>query len=74
MSSWRNRGLDQGTWRIGTTIEDPFVDYASLARSLGVEGIGPIDNPNDLAASYRRAIEIVKSGEPVVMDVVTQPR
>ncbi len=74
MSSWRGRGLDQGTWRIGTTIEDPFVDYASLARSLGVEGIGPIDNPNDLAASYRRAIEVVKSGEPVVLDVVTQPR
>ncbi len=74
ISSWRARGLEQGNWRIGTTIEDPFVDYASLARSLGVEGIGPIDNPNDLAASYSRAIEIVKSGEPVVMDVVTQPR
>jgi acetolactate synthase-1/2/3 large subunit len=74
MSSWRDRGLDEGTWRIGTTIENPFVDFASLARSLGVEGMGPIDNPNDLAASYRRALEVVKSGEPVVVDIVTQPR
>jgi thiamine pyrophosphate-dependent acetolactate synthase large subunit-like protein len=74
ISSWRGRGMNNGNWRIGTTIEDPFVDYASLARSLGVEGIGPIDNPNDLAASYRRAMDIVKSGQPVVMDIVTQPR
>ena len=52
----------------------PFVDYAMLARSLGVEGIGPIDNPNDLAPGLRRAMEVVKSGQPVVVDVVTQPR
>ena len=73
MCSWRERGAE-GTWRVATTIEDPLVDFGALARSMGVEGIGPIDNPNDLAAAYRRAIEVVKSGEPVVLDVVTQPR
>jgi len=74
MCSWRERGADQGTWRVATTIEDPFIDFASLARSMGVEGIGPIEDPNDLTPAYRRALEIVKSGEPVVIDVVTQPR
>ena len=74
MCSWRERGANEGTWRVATTIEDPLVDFGALARSMGVEGIGPIENPNDLAPAYRRALEVVKAGEPVVLDVVTQPR
>jgi acetolactate synthase-1/2/3 large subunit len=74
MCSWRERGYDEGTWRVATTIENPNVDFATLARSMGVEGIGPIDNPNDLASAYARAIDIVKNGRPVVVDVLTQPR
>jgi thiamine pyrophosphate-dependent acetolactate synthase large subunit-like protein len=50
------------------------MDYGMLARSMGMEGIGPIENPNDLAPALRRAIDIVKSGEPALVDVVTQPR
>ncbi|MEY4879920.1 MAG: hypothetical protein RJB62_1389 [Pseudomonadota bacterium] len=73
MSSWRERGTDGG-WRVATTIDTPNVDFATLSRSMGVEGIGPIDNPNDLVPAYRRALEVVKSGQPVVVDVVTQPR
>ncbi|HEY5598736.1 MAG TPA: thiamine pyrophosphate-binding protein, partial [Kiloniellales bacterium] len=46
MSSWRQRGMNDN-WRIATTIEDPNVDYAKLADSMGLAGIGPIENPND---------------------------
>jgi acetolactate synthase I/II/III large subunit len=37
-------------------------------------GDGAIDNPNDLGPAIRRAIDVVKRGEPALIDVVTQPR
>lgn len=67
-----NRGVDRT--HIGTTIDDPNIDYAKLAQSMGMMGIGPIDKPEDLAPAIRRAIETVKRGEPALIDVVTQPR
>jgi len=32
---------------------------------------GPISDPKDLAAAYKRGIERVKNGEPALIDVVT---
>jgi len=72
MASWRQRGIENAL--IGTVITNPNIGFADLARGMGVEGIGPIENPNDLAAAIRRGIEVVKSGQPVVIDVVVQPR
>jgi acetolactate synthase I/II/III large subunit len=72
MAAWRNRRMDR--WHIATTIRDPFVSFAKLADSMGVAGIGPIENPADLAPALKRGIDIVKRGEPVVIDVVMQPR
>ena len=69
----RNRGaLD--TMAIGTEITNPNIDYAMLARSMGVAAEGPISNPNDLAAAIRRGIQVVKGGAPYLIDAVTQPR
>ena len=67
-----NRGIDRA--HIGTTIDDPNIDYAKLAQSMGMMGIGPIEQPDDVAPAIRRGIETVKRGEPVLIDVVTQPR
>ena len=72
MATWRERRVDR--WKIGTTIENPNMNFAKLAESMGVVGIGPIENPNDLAPALKRALEVVKSGEPVLVDVVAQPR
>jgi len=59
---------------IGTRIEEPPVDYASLARSFGLHGVGPIENPNDLRPALEEAIRVVKDKEQLVLvDVVTQP-
>jgi thiamine pyrophosphate-dependent acetolactate synthase large subunit-like protein len=41
---------------------------------MGVHGEGPITDPNDLGPALARAIAVVKSGEPAVVDVVTDPR
>jgi thiamine pyrophosphate-dependent acetolactate synthase large subunit-like protein len=59
---------------IGNDLTDPNIDYASLARAYGVYGMGPIENPNDLAPALKQAVDIVKRGEPALVDIVTQPR
>jgi acetolactate synthase I/II/III large subunit len=59
---------------IGTALKGPNIDYASIAKGFGLYAEGPIENPRDLAPAIRRGIERVKKGEPVLIDVVTQPR
>lgn len=72
MANRRNRGVER-TY-IGTTLQDPFIDYAMMARSMGMWAEGPISEPAALGPALRRAVEIVKRGEPALVDVVTQPR
>ena len=72
VANQHNRGIDRA--HIGTTIDSPNIDYAKLAQGMGMMGIGPIEKPEDLAPAIRRGIETVKRGEPVLIDVVTQPR
>jgi acetolactate synthase I/II/III large subunit len=72
MANWRDRVLNDGP--LGTLIGHPFVDYAKLAQSMGMYAIGPINDPNDLAPALKRALQVVKAGEPALVDVVTQPR
>jgi acetolactate synthase-1/2/3 large subunit len=66
------RGIQNA--RIGATITDPNVDFAGLARALGVYGEGPITDPKDLAPAFSRALAMVRGGEPALVDVVTEPR
>jgi thiamine pyrophosphate-dependent acetolactate synthase large subunit-like protein len=72
MAARAERGIDRAN--IGTAITDPNVDYAMLAKAYGVYSAGPIENPKDLGPAIRKAIEVVKRGEPALVDVVTQPR
>src|SRR5438093_1458738 len=72
MCNARNRSVDRGA--IGSQIVDPNIDYAKLAVSMGVYAEGPIENPANLGPALRRAIAVVKRGEPAVVDVVTQVR
>jgi acetolactate synthase I/II/III large subunit len=58
----------------GTTITAPNIDFAKLAQSMGVYGDGPISDPKDLGPAIKRALDVVKRGEPAMLDVVTQPR
>jgi acetolactate synthase I/II/III large subunit len=72
MANRHNRGIDRAA--IGTTIEDPNIDYAKMAQSMGLFAEGPVSNPKDLGPALRRAVAAVKRGEPALVDVVTQPR
>jgi thiamine pyrophosphate-dependent acetolactate synthase large subunit-like protein len=60
--------------QIGTALTDPNINYAMLAKAYGMYSAGPIENPNDLRPAIQSAIEVVKRGEPALIDVVTQPR
>jgi acetolactate synthase-1/2/3 large subunit len=72
MAARHGRGVEKAD--IGTTIKDPNVDYATVARGMGAHGEGPVVDPKDLAPALKRAIAAVKSGQPAVVDVVTDPR
>ena len=72
MAARHGRGITNT--EIGTTIKDPNVDYATVAKGFGVYGEGPISDPKDLGPALKRAIAMVKSGQPALVDVVTDPR
>jgi thiamine pyrophosphate-dependent acetolactate synthase large subunit-like protein len=76
LSSFRNRvaslGGDIGP--IGTSIMNPDIDYAKLAQSMGWWAKGPIKDPADLGPALKEAVAAVKSGQPALLDVWTQPR
>lgn len=66
----RNRSVEKGV--IGTRLEDPFVDFATLAKSLGVEAIGPIENSDDIDGALEKALHYIKTEKkPFLLDIVT---
>lgn len=72
MANRHSRGLDRTV--IGTTITNPNVDYSKVAQGMGIYGEGPISDPKDLGPAIKRALDVVKRGEPALVDVVTQGR
>lgn len=72
MGNRRNRGVARA--HIGNEIDKPAIDYAKLAQSMGWYAEGPISNPRDLGPALKRAIAVVKRGEPALVDVIMQPR
>jgi acetolactate synthase-1/2/3 large subunit len=76
MSNFRNRvantGGDMGP--VGTRIENPDIDYRKLAESMGWWAKGPIKDPALLGPALKEAVAVVRSGQPALLDVWTQPR
>ena len=72
MADRHSRGVDRA--KIGTAIDDPGIDYTKLAQGMGLYAEGPISDPKELGPAIHRAVEVVKRGEPALIDVHTQPR
>ena len=76
LSNFRNRvaslGKDMGP--IGTSIQNPDIEYHKLAESMGWWAKGPIKDPADLGPALKLAVAAVKSGQPALLNVWTQPR
>jgi acetolactate synthase I/II/III large subunit len=76
LSNFRNRvaslGGDMGP--VGTSIENPDIEYHKLAESMGWWAKGPIKDPAELGPAIKQAVAAVKSGQPALVNVWTQPR
>ena len=70
----RLRGTDEKKAHIGMDLYGPEPDFGALARSMGVYGEGPIEDPKDVKAALLRALEVVKSGKPALIDTITRHR
>lgn len=70
----RMRGTDEGKAHIGMDIFDPEPDFATIAKGMGMWAEGPIETPEDVGPAVARALEVVKSGKPALVDVITRHR
>ncbi len=70
----RMRGTDEGKAHIGMDIFDPEPDFATIAKGMGVWAEGPIETPEDIGPAVARALEVVKSGKPALVDVICRHR
>ncbi|HEY4265872.1 MAG TPA: thiamine pyrophosphate-binding protein [Micropepsaceae bacterium] len=73
MASRRQRVNNKNVY-VGTLIDDPAPDYAKIAQGYGLYAQGPVSDPKDLTAAIRRAIDVVKKGEPALIDIVSDGR
>ena len=76
LSNFRNRPVNLGgdMGPIGTSIQNPDIEYHKLAESMGWWAKGPIKDPAQLGPALREAVAVVKSGQPALLNVWTQPR
>jgi thiamine pyrophosphate-dependent acetolactate synthase large subunit-like protein len=58
---------------IGQRISEPDIDFASLARSQGAQGFGPVTKTGDLVAAFEKAIAAVDAGGVAIVDVRVEP-
>jgi thiamine pyrophosphate-dependent acetolactate synthase large subunit-like protein len=72
MANRRDRGPDNA--RIGSVLTDPPVDFAAVAKGMGMWAEGTITEAKDLAPALARALKVVKGGAPALLDIHTQPR
>jgi acetolactate synthase I/II/III large subunit len=76
LSNFRNRVANKGNdlGPIGTSIQNPDIEYHKLAESMGWWAKGPIKDPAQLGPAIKEAVAVVKSGQPALVNVWTQPR
>jgi acetolactate synthase I/II/III large subunit len=76
LSNFRNRvanlGGDLGP--VGTSIQNPDIEYHKLAESMGWWAKGPIKDPAQLGPALKEAVKVVQAGQPALLNVWTQPR
>jgi acetolactate synthase-1/2/3 large subunit len=69
----RARPLDKA--HIGVEIDNPPPNFAKLAESMGCFGIGPIDDPEEIAPALTSALKAMKENRTLALvDVITDSR
>ena len=67
-----NLGSDMGP--VGTSIQNPDIEYHKLAESMGWWAKGPIKDQAQLGPALREAVKVAQAGQPALLNVWTQPR
>jgi thiamine pyrophosphate-dependent acetolactate synthase large subunit-like protein len=67
MAVARDRAVENRA--VGIAIDDPDPDLAALARSLGLSGHGPVEDPAELDEVLEGAAAEARAGATVVVDV-----
>lgn len=74
LADYRERDDTHEQALVGTGLTGPTPDYASIAEAQGVNGYGPIRDPECLPEALAKAWEDIQNGEPALVDVVCQSR
>jgi benzoylformate decarboxylase/acetolactate synthase-1/2/3 large subunit len=71
VARWRGRPVENA--HVGMEIARPAPDFSRIARAQGWWAEGPIDSPGKVRDAVRRAADVVaNTGQPALVDVVTQ--
>jgi thiamine pyrophosphate-dependent acetolactate synthase large subunit-like protein len=71
----RIRGRPVANKGIGTRLDEPPVDFATVARGFGLHAEGPVEDARALRPAFERAMKVVlEEGRAALVDVVAQPR
>ena len=73
ITQMRERSLE--TVGVGVDLVGPDTDFATLAKSFNVYGVGPIHAAADISAALKKGLDVVKNQrKPALVDTVVQPR
>ncbi|MGH2382061.1 MAG: thiamine pyrophosphate-dependent enzyme, partial [Candidatus Limnocylindria bacterium] len=67
----RHRGRPVENRAVGQRMDDPPIDYAKIARGLGVESRGPVSDTEQLRPALDDAMRALDDGRPFLIDVRT---
>jgi thiamine pyrophosphate-dependent acetolactate synthase large subunit-like protein len=71
----RFRGRPVANKGIGTRLDEPPVDFATVARGFGIYAEGPVEDARALRPALERALKVVVGeGRAALVDAVVQPR
>ena len=58
---------------VGQSMTDPEVDFATLAKSYGAIGIGPVKTVKDMDAAIKEGVAALKAGKVCLIDAWVDP-
>ncbi len=65
----QQRGRAGGNEWIGCRIDNPSIDLAAMANSMGAVGIGPVESPEALTPAIAQGISTVRDGRVALIDI-----
>jgi thiamine pyrophosphate-dependent acetolactate synthase large subunit-like protein len=57
--------------RVGAAFDDPPIDHAALARSMGMWSTGPVSSPEEIEPAFAAALAEIDAGRPALVQVRT---